>query len=459
MTLEPTVTLWGAETDKAIANFPVSGRPVPVQVVRWLGRIKAHAARVNGELGLLPRDRADRIERAARAVAEGDHDDQFPVDVFQTGSGTSSNMNANEVIATLAGDDVHPNDHVNLGQSSNDVFPSAVHLAALDVATNALLPALDRLHRALADKAAELDDAVKTGRTHLMDAVPVTLGQELGGYAAQIALGADRVGDTLGRVGQVPLGGTAVGTGLNSHPELGPRVRRGLAEESGLPVSAPRDAFEAQASRDALVELSGALQVLAVSLTKIANDLAWMASGPRCGLGEIALPELQKGSSIMPGKVNPVIPEAVIQVAAQVMGNHTTVTVAGSQGNFELNVRVPVIARNVLESLELLARSCDLLADRCVAGIEPRADRLRWEAEHTLAAATALNPYVGYDVATAIVRDAVESGRSLAEAARGRGVGDDVLAAALDPARLARGGRDDDGRRHDEDPDEPPGPR
>src|ERR687896_157429 len=323
--------LWGGETRKAVANFPVSGERVPVTVVRWLGRIKGAAARANADLGLLDGEIAQRIAAAGDAIANGEHDDQFPIDVFQTGSGTSSNMNANEVIATLAGDGAHPNDHVNMGQSSNDVFPSAVHLASLDEATNTLLPALERLERALAAKAAAFEDIVKSGRTHLMDAVPVTLGQEFAGYAAQVRLGRARVADALPRVAQIPLGGTATGTGLNTHPDFAAKVRERLASDLGLDVRAPEDPFEAQGNRDALVELSGALKVIAVSLTKIANDLALMGSGPRAGIGEIFLPELQKGSSIMPGKVNPVIPEVVLQVSGQVIGNDAAITVGGLQ--------------------------------------------------------------------------------------------------------------------------------
>src|ERR671927_862644 len=308
-TTEERRELWGGETKKAVANFPVSGEPIPAPVARWLGRIKAAAARVNGELGLLDQEKADRIAAAGDRVAAGELDDQFPIDVFQTGSGTSSNMNANEVIATLAGEDVHANDHVNMGQSSNDVFPSAVHLAALDEIVNDLLPALERLANSLQAKAAEFDDVVKSGRTHWMDAVPVTLGQEFAGYAAQVRQGYDRVGATLDRLGQIPLGGTATGTGLNTHPEFAARVRARLSEETGLTISAPADPFEAQAARDSLVEASGALKAVAVSLTKIANDLRLMASGPRAGLAEVRLAELQKGCSIMPGKVNAGIPE------------------------------------------------------------------------------------------------------------------------------------------------------
>src|SRR5437763_12600146 len=357
--------LWGTETAKAVENFPVSGDPVHDEVVHWLGRIKAAAARINAELGALDPEIAERIARAGDEVAEGKHDDQFPVDAFQTGSGTSSNMNANEVIAALAGEPVHPNDHVNMGQSSNDVFPSAVHLAALDMAAHELLPALERLETAFADKAEEFKDIVKVGRTHLMDAVPVTLGQEFGGYAAQIRLGARRVRNALPQVAQIPLGGTATGTGLNTHPEFAERVRAVLSEQTGVEIFPPEDPFEAQANRDALVELSGALKVIAVSLTKIANDLALMGSGPRVGIGEIFLPELQKGSSIMPGKVNPVIPEMVLQVSAQVIGNDTAITIGGLEGNFELNVRIPLIARNLLQSIQLLANASDAFASRC----------------------------------------------------------------------------------------------
>jgi fumarate hydratase, class II len=430
--------LWGGETTKAVENFPVSGQPIPAPVIHWLGRIKAAAARVNAELGGLEAGLAERIGDAGDAVAEGEHDDQFPVDVFQTGSGTSSNMNANEVIAALAGDEAHPNDHVNMGQSSNDVFPSAVHLAALGEVSADLLPALDGLAESLARKAEEFAGHVKAGRTHLMDAVPVTLGQEFGGYATQIRLGADRVRGTLARVGQIPLGGTATGTGLNTHSEFAQRVRQRLAEATGLEISAPADPFEAQGNRDSLVELSGALKVVAISLIKIANDLALMGSGPRAGLAEIRLPELQKGSSIMPGKVNPVICEVVIQVGDQVIGNDAAVAVAGSQGQFELNVRVPLIARNLLDSVKLLAAASRLLDRKCVSGIEPNEETLEHHAESTLATATALNPHIGYDRATEIVKEAATSGRPLREVAREHGVDESVLDEALDHQRLAR---------------------
>jgi fumarate hydratase class II len=431
--------LWGAETRKAVANFPVSGEPIPAAVVHWLGRIKAASARVNADLGLLDSGLAARIAAAADEVAAGDHDDQFPIDVFQTGSGTSSNMNANEVIAALAGEGVHPNDHVNMGQSSNDVFPSAVHLAALDRLVHDLTPALDLLADALAAKAEEFKDVVKSGRTHLMDAVPVTLGQEFGGYAAQMREGRARVESTLGRLGKIPLGGTAVGNGLNTHPEFAARVRDLLGEATGLGIHPPADPFEAQANRDGLVEASGALRSVAVSLTKVANDLRWMGSGPRAGLAEIMLPELQKGSSIMPGKVNPVIPEVACQVAAQVIGNDAAIAVGGLQGNFELNVQIPLMARNLLQSIRLLAAACRLLAERCVQGIEANEANCERYAESTLSVATALNPYIGYDRATAIVKDAVASGRSLREVARDHGVAEDVLDKALDLRAMARG--------------------
>jgi fumarate hydratase class II len=430
--------LWGGETMKAVENFPVSGEPIPRSVARWLGRIKAAAARVNAELGLLEPEKGERIAAAGDRIAAGDFDDQFPIDVFQTGSGTSSNMNANEVIAALAGEDVHPNDDVNMGQSSNDVFPSAVHLAALDEVKRDLLPALGALAEALETKAEEFAGLVKSGRTHLMDAVPVTLGQEFGGYAAQIRQGIARVEGTLPRLGEIPLGGTATGTGLNTHREFAERVRARLAAETGLVISPPADPFEAQAARDALVEASGALKVVAVSLTKIANDIRLMGSGPRAGLAEIRLPELQKGSSIMPGKVNPVIPEVVTQVSAQVIGNDAAITVGGLQGHFELNVFVPLLARNLLESIRLLASASRLFAHKCIAGIEANGENLQRYAELTLAAATALNPYVGYDKASEIVKEAVASGRSLREVAKEAGVGDEVLDKALDYRAMAR---------------------
>jgi fumarate hydratase class II len=436
--IDTRTELWGDETRKAVDNFVVSGEPIPAPVAHWLGRIKGAAARVNAELGLLEPGKAERIAIAAERVASGELDDQFPIDVFQTGSGTSSNMNANEVIATLAGDDVHPNDDVNMGQSSNDVFPSAVHLAALEQLSHDLIPALEQLANSLGLKSQEFDDVVKSGRTHLMDAVPVTLGQEFSGYAAQVRQGADRVRDTLERVGQIPLGGTAVGTGLNTHPEFAERVRRRLIDETELPIGPPADPFEAQAARDALVEASGALKTVAVSLTKIANDLRLLGSGPRAGLSELFLPELQKGSSIMPGKVNPVIPEVVTQVAAQVIGNDQAITVGGMQGHLELNVFVPLIARNLLESISLLAAASRLLAEKCVDGIEANRENAERYAELTLSAATALNPYIGYDRAAEIVKTAAETGRSLREVAREAGVAEEILDQALDYRAMAK---------------------
>src|SRR3954451_9595035 len=429
--------LYGGETAKAVANFPISGDPVPASVVHWLGRIKGAAARVNGELGLLDPKLAKRISAAADEVAVGNHDEQFPIDVFQTGSGTSSNMNANEVIATLA-EGAHPNDHVNMGQSSNDVFPSAVHLAALDQATNTLLPALKQLEKSFERKAKKFENVVKAGRTHLMDAVPVTLGQEFAGYAAQMRLGQERVEAALGHVRQIPLGGTAAGTGLNTHPQFAEKVRRLLSKETKLKIEAPADPFEAQGNRDALVELSGALKVIAVSLTKIAQDIALMGSGPRAGIGELYLPELQKGSSIMPGKVNPVLPEVVLQVSAQVIGNDTAITIGGMQGQFELNVRIPLMARNLLPSIRILASASMLLAERCVDGLEAVADVNERHAESTPAIATALNPHIGYDKATEIVKESVASKRTIREVAIEKGVDEAVLDEALDLRAMAR---------------------
>src|SRR3954466_10858252 len=430
--------LWGPETRKAIANFPVSGEPIPVPVARWLGRIKAAAALVNGELGLLDEDKAQRIAAAATRIANGELDDQFPIDVFQTGSGTSSNTNANEVIAALAGDDVHANDDVNMGQSSNDVFPSAVHLAALEELVRDLLPALDLLASSLERKAHEFDDVVKSGRTHWMDAVPVTLGQEFGGYAAQVRQGIERVRDVLPRLGRIPLGGTAPRTGPKTHPEFAERVRARLREDTGLEISGPADPFESQAARDGLVEASGAMKTVAVSLTKIANDIRFMGSGPRAGLAEIALPELQKGSSIMPGKVNPVIPEVVTQVAAQVIGNDQAITVGGLQGHFELNVFVPLLARNILDSIKLLAAASRLFAEKCVDGIEAQRENAERYAELTLSAATALKPYIGCARAAESVREAAASGRSLREVAREKGVEEEILDKALDYRAMAK---------------------
>ena len=439
MAVNETEQLWGGETTKAVENFPVSGETVPAPVIHWLGRIKGAAARVNAELDLLDPELAEPIAAAADQVAAGQHDDQFPIDVFQTGSGTSTNMNANEVIANIAGGGVHPNDHVNMGQSSNDVFPSAVHLAALGQVTTGLLPALAALEAALSAKADEFIDIVKSGRTHLMDAVPVTLGQEFSGYAAQVRLGIRRVAATLPQVAQIPLGGTATGTGLNTHKEFATKVRARLTDSTGIEVRAPEDPFEAQGNRDALVELSGALKVVAVSLTKIANDLAWMGSGPRAGIGELYLPELQKGSSIMPGKVNPVIPEVVLQVSAQVIGNDAAITIGGMQGNFELNVRIPLIARNLLESIRLLTSTARIFAEKCVDGIRANEQGCRRSAESTLAAATALNPYIGYDKGAEIVKEAASSGRLLREVAYEMGVDAETYDKAMNLREMARG--------------------
>jgi fumarate hydratase, class II len=437
--MAPRKTLYGGETEKAVANFPISGETVPASVIHWLGRVKGAAARVNADLGKLDGKLAGAIAAAADEVAQGTHDNQFPIDVFQTGSGTSTNTNANEVIAALAGDGAHPNDHVNMGQSSNDVFPSAVHLAALDGATNELLPALKQLERSLARKAKRFENLVKSGRTHLMDAVPVTLGQEFGGYATQVRLGQERVTAALEHVRQIPLGGTATGTGLNTHPKFAERVRRELTRQTKLKIAPPADPFEAQANRDALVELSGALKVVAVSLTKIAQDLALMGSGPRAGIGEIYLPELQKGSSIMPGKVNPVVPEVVLQVAAQVIGNDTAITVGGLQGQFELNVRIPLIARNLLQSIHLLSTASVVFAEKCVDGIEPNREGLKHSAESTLAVATALNEHIGYDKGTTIVQKASKTGRMLREVALEEGVEPELFDRVIDLRRIAAG--------------------
>jgi fumarate hydratase, class II len=439
MSVQEQEHLWGGETAKALENFPISGERVPISVVHWLGRIKGAAAEVNKDLGLLDPDIADRISAAADKVAAGEYDDQFPLDVFQTGSGTSTNMNANEVIANLAGEGAHPNDHVNMGQSSNDVFPTAVHLAALDTASRNLLPALSELESAFEAKAQEFKDVVKAGRTHLMDAVPVTLGQEFAGYAAQMRLGQRRIQNALPQVAQIPLGGTATGTGLNTHPEFAARVRARLTEQTGLAMSPPEDPFEAQGNRDALVELSGALKVVAVSMSKIANDLALMGSGPRAGIGELLLPELQKGSSIMPGKVNPVIPEVVMQVSAHVIGNDAAVTIAGLQGQFELNVRVPLISANLLESIALLASTARVFREKCVDGIKANLDGTQRSAEMTLAAATALNPYIGYDKGAEIVKEAAQSGRPLKEVALELGVDEETYEKAMDLRKMAQG--------------------
>jgi fumarate hydratase class II len=433
-------TLYGGETKKAVDNFPISGETVPLSVIHWLGRIKGTAALVNADLGNLDKKLAAEIAAAGEASANGEHDNQFPLDVFQTGSGTSSNMNTNEVISALTEGRAHPNDHVNFGQSSNDVFPSAVHLAALDQATNTLLPALKQLERSLDRKAKKFKDVVKSGRTHLMDAVPVTLGQEFGGYAAQVRLGIRRINNALPQVAQIPLGGTATGTGLNTHPKFAAEVRKRLARDSKLKLIAPpADPFEAQANRDALVELSGALKVVAVSLTKIAQDIALMGSGPRAGIGELFLPELQKGSSIMPGKVNPVLPEVVLQVSAQVIGNDTAITIGGMQGQFELNVRIPLIARNLLLSIHLLSTTSVAFAEKCVDGIEANRAGCKRSAEGTLATATALNSAIGYEKGTAIVKKATDSGRPLRDVALEEGVDAKLYDATINLKKIAAG--------------------
>ncbi|MQA95526.1 MAG: aspartate ammonia-lyase [Streptosporangiales bacterium] len=421
----PADALWRAQTQRAVENFPISGQRLGRAHIAALARIKGAAATVNARLGVIDADVAAAINAAAAEVAAGDHDDQFPVDVFQTGSGTSSNMNANEVIATLAsrrlGADVHPNDQVNASQSSNDVFPSSIHIAATDGVVNELIPALRRLEGALDGKAAEFAEVVKSGRTHLMDATPVTLGQEFGGYAAQVRLGVERLEAALPRVAELPLGGTAVGTGINTPPRFAAAVIAEIARETGLPLREARNHFEAQGARDALVELSGALRTIAAGLTKIANDIRWMGSGPRTGLTEIFLPDLQPGSSIMPGKVNPVLCEAVLQVAAQVVGNDAAVTFAGSAGNFELNVMLPVIARNVLESVHLLSTVSTSFADRCVVGITANVERLREYAESSPSIVTPLNRYIGYEEAAKVAKQALAERKTIREVVLERG--------------------------------------
>ncbi|WP_326644760.1 class II fumarate hydratase [Streptosporangium sp. NBC_01755] len=421
----PAGAKWRAQTQRAVENFPISGRGLEVPHISALGLIKALAAEVNAELGVLDKETAQAIAEAATDVAENEWDGEFPVDVFQTGSGTSSNMNANEVIATLAeerlGRPVHPNDHVNASQSSNDVFPTSIHVAAMTEVSYHLIPSLRHLATALRDKSLEFDGVVKAGRTHLMDATPVTLGQEFGGYATQIDNAVGRVRGALPHLAQLPLGGTAVGTGVNTPPGFAARVIEKLREATGLPFSEAPDHFEAQGARDAIVELSGQLRTVAVSLNKIANDLRWMGSGPRAGLGEINLPDLQPGSSIMPGKVNPVVPEAVTMVAAQVIGNDTAITFSGASGTFELNVMLPVIARNILESVRLLANASRLLADRCVHGITANTDRLREYAESSPSIVTPLNPYVGYEEAAKIAKQALAERKTIREVVIERG--------------------------------------
>ncbi|MFB7306126.1 class II fumarate hydratase [Streptomyces sp. NPDC056192] len=444
----PAHAKWRAQTQRAVENFPISGQRLERAHIEALARIKAAAAKVNAELKVLDPDIAHAIQDAAGEVADGRWDAHFPIDVFQTGSGTSSNMNTNEVVATLAterlGREVHPNDHVNASQSSNDVFPSSIHIAATAAVTGELIPALDHLAAALERKSAEFATVVKSGRTHLMDATPVTLGQEFGGYAAQIRYGIERLNASLPRLAELPLGGTAVGTGINTPPGFSAAVIAEVARVTGLPLTEARDHFEAQGARDGLVETSGQLRTIAVSLTKISNDLRWMASGPRTGLAEISLPDLQPGSSIMPGKVNPVIPEAVLMVAAQVMGNDTTVAVAGAAGNFELNVMLPVIAKNLLESVRLLANVSRLLADRTVDGITADVERAREYAESSPSVVTPLNKYIGYEEAAKVAKKSLAERRTIREVVLASGYverGDltvEQLDEALDVLRMTR---------------------
>ena len=444
----PVAALWRAQTQRAVENFPISGRGLEPAHIRALATIKAAAAEVNAELGVISAELAAAIRAAAQEIIDGKHNDQFPIDTFQTGSGTSSNMNANEVIATLAsrasGLSVHPNDHVNASQSSNDVFPSSIHLAATEAVTRDLIPALSHLMSTLDAKGTEFADVVKAGRTHLMDATPVTLGQEFHGYAAQIRIGIERLEATIPRLAELALGGTAVGTGINTPPGFAPRVIERLREMTGLPLSEARNHFEAQGARDALVECSGQLRVIAGSLYKIANDIRWMGSGPRAGLRELRIPDLQPGSSIMPGKVNPVLCEAVRQVAAQVVGNDAAVAFAGSQGDFELNVMLPVMARNVLESIRLLANVSRVFADRCVAGLEAEVEICRLYAEGSPSIVTPLNRHLGYDEAAAIAKQALKENRTIREIVVARGhvdsgkVTEELLDEILDVLRMTR---------------------
>ena len=444
----PADALWRAQTQRAVENFPISGTPIEPAQIRALAQIKAACARANGELGILDADVAEAIATAAEQVASGDHDDQFPIDVFQTGSGTSSNMNTNEVVATLAtrilGRDIHPNDHVNASQSSNDVFPTSIHVAATAAATNDLVPSMAHLAESLERKAEEFARVVKSGRTHLMDATPVTLGQEFAGYAAQIRKGIGRVESAVRATAEVPLGGTAVGTGINTPIGFPQRVIELLAEGTGLPITEATDHFEAQGARDGLVEMSGQLRTVAVSLTKICNDLRWMGSGPRTGLAEIHLPDLQPGSSIMPGKVNPVLPEATLMVAAQVIGNDVTITTAGQSGSFELNVQLPVIGRNLLESMRLLANASRVLADRCIDGITADVERCLEYAESSPSVVTPLNRHIGYENAAAVAKKSVAERKTIREVVIDEGyvergdISEADLDAALDVMSMTR---------------------
>jgi fumarate hydratase class II len=441
----PEDALWRAQTQRAVENFPISGGRLEDEHVKAIAQVKAAAAKVNAELGIISAEQADAIRAAAAAVVAGEHLDHFPIDVFQTGSGTSSNMNMNEVLASLAkraGVDVHPNDHVNASQSSNDTFPTSIHVAATSATVQQLVPALQHLAGALEAKAAEFADTVKSGRTHLMDATPVMLGQELGGYAAAMRYGVERLEAALPRVAELPLGGTAVGTGINTPQGFADKVIAELADATGLPFTEARNHFEAQGARDALVELSGALKTVAVGVTKLCNDLRWMSSGPRTGLAEINLPDLQPGSSIMPGKVNPVLPEATLMVCAQVIGNDTAVTVAGASGNFELNVMMPVLARNLLESIRLLSTSSVLLADRCIEGITANVERMRTYAESSPSVVTPLNRYIGYENAAKVAKTSLKEQKTIKEVVLEMGfvengdLTEEQLDAALDVAGM-----------------------
>ncbi len=444
----PADALWGAQTQRAVQNFPVSGQRMPRAFIRALGLIKGSAAEVNGVLGLLPKGVARAITLAAAEVAQGNHDKHFPVDVYQTGSGTSSNMNANEVIATLANRSgkagrtrVHPNDHVNLGQSSNDVVPTALRVSAVLETREQLLPALVHLRRTIGKRGRSLRRVVKTGRTHLMDAMPLTFEQEFGAWSAQLASAQARIEDSLKRLRRLPLGGTAIGTGINADPRFGARVARALSTGTGARFESAENKFEGLAAQDDAVELSGQLNALAVALIKIANDLRWMNSGPLAGLGEIELPALQPGSSIMPGKVNPVIPEATVMAAAQVIGHHTAITVAGQTGNFQLNVTLPLIAANLLDSIQLLASVSRLLADSAIAGLAVRQDKVREALDRNPILVTALNPIIGYEKAAAIAKRAYKEGRPVLEVAReDSGLSEAELRRLLDPAGLTQGG-------------------
>ena len=437
----PADALWGAQTQRAVQNFPISGVPMPRGFIRALGLIKAAAADVNAALGLLPKVRATAIRKAALEVADGHHDAHFPIDVYQTGSGTSSNMNANEVIATLAGKRIHPNDDVNLGQSSNDVIPTAIRVSAQIAVVEDLLPALKHLRQTIARRGRSLDRVTKTGRTHLMDAMPLTFGQEFGAWAAQLASAEARIGDTLKRLRRLPIGGTAIGTGINADSRFGKAMAKALSAQSGTKFESAADKFEGIASQDDSVELSGQLNTLAVALMKIANDLRWMNAGPLAGLGEIELPALQPGSSIMPGKVNPVIAEATCMVCAQVMGHHATITIAGASGNFQLNVMLPLIAHDLLDSIGLLSNAMRLLADSAIAGLKVRRDRVAAALDRNPILVTALNPVIGYEKAAAIAKRAYAEARPVLDVAvEMSGLPEKELRRLLDPAALTTGG-------------------